>query len=87
MIQIRNVPEQMHRRLKARAALEGVSMSQYVLAAVERALERPSRRDLLAAIRAQPSADLDPPPAEVLRAERLARDEQQDAADRRHRHR
>ena len=87
MIQIRNVPETMHRRLKARAAMEGVSMSHYVLAAVERALERPSRRELLAAIRRQPDANLDLSPAEVLRSERLARDEQLDAAGRRHGHR
>ena len=87
MIQIRNVPEVMNRRLKARAAMEGVSMSQYVLAAVEQALERPSRRELLAAIRRQPSVNLDPSPAKVLHAERLAREEQLDAADRRRRHR
>ena len=43
MIQIRNVPEATHRRLKARAAMEGVSISQYVMSAVERALERPGR--------------------------------------------
>ena len=79
MIQIRNVPEAMHRRLKARAAMEGISMSQYVLAAVERALERPSRQELLTAIRRQPSATPDPSPAEVLRAERRARDKQLDA--------
>ena len=79
MIQIRNVPEAVHRRLKARAAMEGISMSQYVLAAVERALERPSRRELLAAIRRQPAPTLDPSPADVVRAERRARDEQLDA--------
>ena len=80
MILIRNVPEAMHRRLKARAALEGVSMSHYVLAAVERALERPSRRELLAAIRAQPNVDLDPAPAAVRYRERQARGAQLDAA-------
>ncbi len=31
MIQIRNVPTNLHRRLKARAALEGVSLSDYLL--------------------------------------------------------
>ena len=87
MIQIRNVSEPTHRRLKARAALEGVSMSQYVLAAIERALERPSRRELLATIRRQPSVTLDASPADVLRAERHARGEQLDAADRRDRDR
>ena len=74
-IRIRNVPEAMHRRLKARAAAEGVSMSQYVMAAVERALERPSRRELLAAIQQQPEVTLDPSPADVLRAERDLRGE------------
>ena len=83
MIQIRNVPEPTHGRLKARAAMEGVSMSQYVLAAVERALERPSRRELLAAIRREPSATLDPAPADLLRAEREARAEQLETAHRR----
>lgn len=78
MIQIRNVPEPTHRRLRARAAMGGISMSQYVLAAIERTLERPSRRELLAAIRRQPRVTLDPSPANMLRAERHARDEQLD---------
>lgn len=73
MIQIRNVPEGTHRRLKARAAMEGVSMSQYVMSVIERALERPSRQELLAAIRRQPEMSLDPSPADVLREERGAR--------------
>ena len=76
MIQIRNVPEFTHRRLKARAAMEGTSMSQYVLAAIERALERPSRRELLAAMRRQPSVAVDRSPSDVIRAERSARAEQ-----------
>ena len=75
MIQIRNVPDVMHRRLKVRAAMEGVSMSQYVMWAIERALERPSRRELLAAIRRQPELVLGASPADVLRAERDARDD------------
>ena len=73
MIQIRNVPETLHRRLKARAAIEGVSMSRYVLREIEKALERPSRRELLDAIRSQPEAALDPSPADVLREERDSR--------------
>lgn len=31
MVQIRNVPSDFHRRLKARAAMEGMSMSDYIL--------------------------------------------------------
>lgn len=70
MIQIRNVPEPLHRRVKARAAIEGVSMSRYILQAIERALARPSRQELLEAIRSQPEIRLDPPPADILREER-----------------
>lgn len=73
MIQIRNVPASLHRRLKARAAIEGVSMSQYVLRATERALARPSRQELLEAIRSQPEVVLEPAPADVLRRERSLR--------------
>jgi plasmid stability protein len=32
MIQIRNVPDALHHRLKSRAALEGMSLSDYLLA-------------------------------------------------------
>lgn len=70
MIQIRDVPAPLHRRLKARAAMEGVSMSRYVLREIERSLERPTRRELLEAIASQPERELNPSPAEVLREER-----------------
>lgn len=69
-IRIRNIPEALHRRLKARAAMEGVSMSRYVLREIERSLERPTRRELLEAIASQPERELDPSPAEILREER-----------------
>jgi antitoxin FitA len=42
MIQIRNVPPTLHRRLKARAALEGMSLSDYLLREVRWAAERPT---------------------------------------------
>ena len=70
MIQIRNVPDSLHRRLKARAAMEGVSMSLFALREIEKALARPSRQELLQAIREQPEVFLDRSPADVLREER-----------------
>ena len=73
MIQIRNVPETLHRRLKARAAMEGMSMSLYILRGIEKSLERPSRRALLQAIREQPEIAVDQSPADVLREERELR--------------
>ncbi len=42
MIQIRNVPDGLHRRLKARAAMAGRSLSDYLLNEIRRAAERPS---------------------------------------------
>ena len=41
MIQIRNVPSELHRRLKSRAALTGISMSDYILRELRRSLDRP----------------------------------------------
>lgn len=73
MIQIRNVPEALHRRLKARAALEGVSMSRFVLREIERSLERPTRREWIEALRSQPEVELDISPADILRDERNRR--------------
>ena len=72
-IQIRNVPEALHRQLKARAALEGVSMSRFVLREIERALARPIRREWLDAIGSEPEAELDRSPAGILREERTLR--------------
>lgn len=36
MIQLRNVPDELHRRLKSRAALEGMSLSDYLLGEIAR---------------------------------------------------
>lgn len=73
MIQIRNVPEEMHRRIKARAALAGMSMSELILQELEKLLQRPTREDLLDRLARLPEVDLDPAPAEVLHAERESR--------------
>ncbi len=73
MVQIRNVPEALHRRLKARAALEGMSMSDYVLREIRKALDRPSRQEILERLASRPAPRLKRTPAEVIRAERDAR--------------
>src|SRR3989337_1676280 len=46
MIQLRHVPDDLHRKLKARAALEGLSLSEYLLKEVQRAAERPTLAEL-----------------------------------------
>jgi len=73
MVQIRNVPLELHRRLKARAAIEGMSMSDYILREVEKALERPTRQEVLDRLRARPVRHLNPSAADVIRAGRNGR--------------
>ncbi len=73
MLQIRNVPDKLHRTLKARAALAGMSMSDYALRMLRVALERPTREELLARLAKLPAPELDVPPADVIREERECR--------------
>lgn len=70
MIQIRNVPDQLHRRLKIRAAELGVSLSDYLVGELKRVAERLSPRELAERASVITRDDLVPSPAEILRAER-----------------
>ena len=54
MIQIRNVPEGLHRRLKARAAMAGMSLSDYLLDEIRRVAERPTVEELRARLAGHP---------------------------------
>lgn len=72
-VQIRSVAPEFHRRLKARAAMEGMSMSEYILREVGKALERPTRQEVLDRLRARPVRRLARSAAMVIRAERDAR--------------
>ena len=73
MIQIRNVPDQIHRQIKARASLAGMSMSEFILKELKRVIERPSREELLDRLDMLPEVELQPSPAEMVRRERDSR--------------
>ena len=73
MIQIRNVPEGLHRAAKARAALEGLTLSDFALAALREAVGRPTVAEIGARIRLLEPLENAPPVAELVRAERDAR--------------
>lgn len=73
MIQIRNVPDDIHRRVKARAALAGMSMSDYILRQLQSSLNRPTRAEILERLAELPETDLHPSPAEVVRQLRDSR--------------
>jgi antitoxin FitA len=70
MIQIRNVPTNLHRRLKARAALEGMSLSDYLLREVRLAAERPSIEEIKERLATRSPVQLRILPAAAVRAER-----------------
>lgn len=73
-IQIRNVPEDVHRMLKARAAKEGMSLSDYLLRDVVDHAQRPTLAELTERIRTRSRVKLDVPVAEIIREEREARE-------------
>jgi plasmid stability protein len=73
MVQIRNVPVDFHRRLKARAAMEGMSMSDYILRELRKSLDRPSRAEVLQRIRARSTPDLPVDVASLIREGRDSR--------------
>jgi plasmid stability protein len=73
MIQLRNVPDELHRKLKARAALEGLSLSDYVLREAERVAERPTLAELRERLGRRSPVTLRVPPAKAVRAERERR--------------
>ena len=70
MIQIRNVPDGLHRRLKSRAALAGMSLSDYLLSEIRQVAERPTLDELQARLHGRPTPSLSETPAEAVRAER-----------------
>lgn len=73
MIQLRHVPDELHRRLKARAALAGLSLSDYLLEEVRRTAERPTLADLTARLAQRAPVTPRVPPAKAVRAERERR--------------
>lgn len=70
MIQIRNVPDALHRRLKARAALDGKSLSDYLLAEIRAIAERPTVEEMRARLAGRAPVIPSVEPALAVRAER-----------------
>jgi plasmid stability protein len=70
MIQIRNVPEALHRRLKVRAATEGLSLSDYLRTQMQAVADRPTVAELRQRLESRSRASLSETPTEALRRER-----------------
>jgi len=61
LVQIRDLPEPVHRTLKARAAASGTSLSEYLRGVLTRAADRPTPDELADRIRARGPVDRDEP--------------------------
>jgi plasmid stability protein len=72
MLQIRNVPDELHRALKERAAREGTTMSELVLRELPRLAHKPSPEQVLARIRQRTPVG-GPAAAELIRRGRAER--------------
>jgi plasmid stability protein len=70
MVQVRNVPDALHRKLKVRAAEAGQTLSDYLLAELKRLATRPTRDEMLAKLHSRRRVTLKTPAAIVIRQER-----------------
>jgi hypothetical protein len=73
MIQIRNVPDDVHRKLKIRAAKEGVTLSELLAREARRLAEQPTLEELRERLLSRPRVKLSRPSAEIIREERDSR--------------
>jgi len=73
MIQVRNVPDALHRGLKARAAMAGMSLSDYLLAELKEIAERPTLLELRRRLHQRKSVSAEIDTALLVREEREAR--------------
>ena len=72
MIQVRDVPEQVHRILKARAAREGMSLSDFIKKELESSAEQPTMREWLERTRQAKPIPTKRSAAQIIRALRDA---------------
>ena len=70
MIQIRNVPTELHRHLKARAAQAGMSLSDYLLSEIRQTENQPTMEEMLARLEKRSSVSPSISPVDILRETR-----------------
>jgi antitoxin FitA len=70
MIQLRHVPDALHRQLKARAALSGLPLSDYLIREVRKIAEQPTPEEMKERLRQREPYRGTSAPTDLLRAER-----------------
>ena len=74
MIQIRNVPDELHRTLKVRAASLGMTLSDYLLSEIEQVARKPTMKEWLEQVAKLEPVEVDEPPEVTIRRIRDADD-------------
>ena len=72
-VQIRNIPEDKHRKLKARAASKGMSISDYVGKLIDKDIDKPSIAEFLALMKTRERVHLVPSAEDLIREDRDSR--------------
>lgn len=72
LVQIRDVPEGVHRTLKSRAVASGLSLSEYLRSVLARAAARPTAAELAARIRTRGAVEPEEPSDVTVRSIRDA---------------
>jgi plasmid stability protein len=67
LVQVRDVPDEVHRKLKARAAAGGQSLSEYLRTILRQAADRPTPEELAARVRARGAVSLGEPSERAVR--------------------
>jgi plasmid stability protein len=73
MVQIRNMPDEMHRVLKSRAAAQGMSLSDYLLAELRQMAELPTLEEMYERVQQRSRVNPDVSSAQLIREERDSR--------------
>jgi antitoxin FitA len=73
MIQLRNVPDSLHRQLKARAALAGMPLSDFLIREVRKIAEYPTPEEMRERLAQRDAYRGKASPTDILRAERDSR--------------
>lgn len=74
MIQLRSVPDELHRTLKVRAAKAGMTLSDYLLSELEQLAKKPTMQEWLERVSSREPVEVDEPPEVIIRRMRDAND-------------
>lgn len=75
MIQVRNVPDRLHRELVKRASRRGLTLTRYIQDILEREVARPPAEEVFDRIQVSPTVRLGRPAADLIREERADRED------------